>query len=304
MTNDDVIVYCYRSPIGLNLYDEYASTHEHVTMMNLNTDVCQGFTVLDIDSNPAIANTYTSDPTVDGSIFQFNTTQKSTVTLKCWLHFSDARDYNLRKQMITDYFTQKACYQLSTNYNKTLIANCYLNKLEIPFPQNRQHDILFDIVFDNPRGTWDSSTTAWMQKHMQDRDKSFAQDLALPLSETGKITGADWTLRLGTNSIFNAGSTTIKMSSATDYMQFNITGSSGDVSIINKDKQGGALFVHGDEAVGDLTCRNLDLRDANGKAINNFLKGTDFWLFPGWNQVHLHGADSVYVDTIFHFSHF
>lgn len=300
MSYENIQVFIYESPDGLNMEDaEMKKKHGNYTMINVNR-ICPDLHLLDITSDPNPSNVYSTAAMIDGSRFQYNVLQKSTVTLYFWLQFTDFNDYAQKKSDIADYFSQHAAYYLSTSVHPGRTAKCHLNSISIPKPDFGVHDVQFQVKFDNDLGQWSTSPTSYIESHWS--EKNWAYDLELPtkFSRNNKPT---WQLHQGSNHVYIPGSNVIKFSDPLKFLSLKITGAGGSIKITNNTTNT-SISAKGNDVNGSLVWTNLDLRKADGTPINQESDALDFWLDGGfYNDIDVEGCN-VYLDMSFYYAHY
>lgn len=257
--------------------------------------IAPGLRFLDIQTEPVMQNTYTNDPAVDGSRFEYSTYQKSTVTLKFWLTFDNYADFIDKKHDVERYFAQKAGFAIATSYRPWIHAFCYFNSFENFEPTNNSaHTCLFNVKLDNAWGCWYSETSSNLIKHWS---TSIKEDLQLPV----RMGDPNWELHPGENHVYIPGDTMIQMSNPQVMCHIEMADCSGSVLITNEDT-GTELSASGDGIAGNLIWRGLDLRNMDDNTpLNQYSSSADFWLNPGWNTISVSGCSNAFIDTQFIF---
>lgn len=277
---------------GLNTYD--IRDGQWTKMYDVES-IAPGLRFLDIDTEPLMKSTFTDDPGVDGSRFEYSTYQKSTVTLKFWLTFDNYADFIDKKHDVERFFAQKAGFAICTSYRPNIHAFCYFSSFENFEPTNNaSHTCLFNVKLDNAWGCWYSNTSSNLINHWDNR---VIQDLQMPV----RMGDPNWDMKPGSNKVYIPGDATIQMSNPQVICHIQMADCSGYVSINNK-TNGTELVATGDGVNGDLVWWGLDLRtmDTN-MPINQYSNSTDFWLNIGWNDIEVEGCSNAFIDTQFIF---
>lgn len=276
---------------GLNMIDERRGGPTDAVDVE---KISPGLRFLDIQTEPVMKNTFTDDPAVDGSRFEYSTYQKSTITLKFWLTFDDYLDFLAKKHDIEAYFAQKAGFSISTSARPNVHAFCYFNSFDNFEPTNAaDHTCLFDVKLDNAWGCWYTLPSSELIKRWNNQIK---QDLQMPV----KIGDPNWDMKPGTNRVYIPGDVMIQLSSPQVTCNIEMADTAGSVSITNETTNT-ELSASGDGVSGDLIWEGLDLRRADGTPINQYSTSSDFWLNPGWNTINVSGCSNAFIDSSFIF---
>lgn len=308
--SDRLQVMVYRDFQGLNMGNSWWDSHYEAEMVSVER-ICPNLHFLDLETEPSINNVYTNDAAVDGSRFQYNSLQKTTMTLHFWLQFTDYRDFIDKKHDIESFFSAKAGFDVATNYHPNIHARGYVNKIQIK--PNGDHDAIFDVTMDNAYGMWFTNKTSLLEEHW---DSQTVRDLRMPKSalQNGKPT---WKLHPGTNKVFIPGDVVVQLSNPIVQCNIHLNGCSDGVSVINKTNNTRLVAnnrhnIHAAPISGNYVWMNLNFGkvvkiDPKTKKItytpsNMYSNSTDFWLNPGWNTIELQNAASGYIDTSFYFT--
>lgn len=274
---------------GLNVADIRDGTW---TKMHDVEDIAPGLRFLDIETDPVMKSTFTEDPAVDGSRFEYSTYQKSTITLKFWLTFDSYPDFIDKKHDIEAYFAQKAGYAIASSYRPNIHAFCYFNSFENFEPTNNaSHTCLFNVKLDNAWGCWYTNPSRTLAEHW---NQQTVEDLRMPV----RSGDPHWLLSPGVNHVFIPGDIAIQMTNPQVMCNIELYGAGGSAGISNADTNS-ELYAEGPGVTGDLIWEGVDLHKADGTPINQYSNSSDFMLNPGWNTVTLSGCSSAFINTQF-----
>lgn len=310
MNNDKLKVYVYRDWQGLNATNSWWKDHDSASLIDVES-ICPDLKLLDIQTNPTINNTYTQDAGVDGSRFEYNTLQKTTIKLRFWLRWSSYQDYFDKKHDIQGFFAAKARFLLSVSYHPYLTAACYPSKVDLTLPDDHTglHDLVFNVELDNATGSWFTNQASWMfQQWRQGHGEQVVRDLRLPRSvvEQGP-TALMWDLRNGGNRVYQPGDFTLQFSNPNVECVVKVEEANAEKVVIENTTTNTSLVVQADKKDGisvpsDFTWHSLDLTDSDGHHINQLSNSLDFWIDPGWNNIEIHGANRVTFNPRFYFT--
>lgn len=282
----------YRDWKGLNMSNSWWKDHDSATMYHIE-HYYPWLHFLDLDTNPTIQNTYAEDAGIDGSRFEYNVLAKTPITLNFFFEFDDFKDFIDKKHDVQEYFAAKAGFILATDYHPNVHACGYVSKVDIkPTSDNIS---VFSVTMDNALGMWYTNSTGFLEKNWNDQVLS---DLRLPTSMGDR---PNWNLKPGVNEIFIAGDVMSQLTNPIMDCRITLNGCSGHVKLYNKTSNT-TLEAKGDEVNGTITWNNLDLRNSDGKPINQCSNSLDLWLDPGWNEIELSGCSGGYIDTRFYFT--
>lgn len=296
--SEKIQVNAYRDWTGLNMTNSYWKDHNVVNLTNVE-DVAPDLHLLDIITDPTIQNTYSNDAGIDGSRFEYNALEKTTITLKFYLEFSDYRDFLNKKHDIQAYWAAKAKFSIQTSYHPYIHAACYLNKLEMK--PTSDHICLFDIVLDNAFGMWFTDSTSFLEKNW---DSNMMRDLRAPTS----LRKPSWDLHLGLNKVWIGGDVMSQFTNPVMNCTIRLDNPSNDATRIYNKTTNTVLETHGITNSGNTSStwywNNLNLTLDSGLPINDISNATDFWLDPGWNEIEINGASGGYLDVRFYYTNF
>lgn len=310
--SNDLKVLVYRDWKGLNMINTWWKDHDMAELTNVE-NICPDLHLLDMQTNPTIKNVYASDAGVDGSRFEYNNLQKTTVKLRFWLHWHSYQDFFDKKHDIQSFFAAKARFLLKTSYHPYLTAACYPSKVDITLPDDHSdmHDLVFTIELDNAFGYWYTNQASWMWAQWRNGkgESQIIRDLRLPRDVVQQ--GPDalmWDLREGTTKVYQPGDFMIQLSNPNVECVVKVEDVHSDTVTIENHTTNTSLIVSSDEASGmkvpqDFTWSNLDLVDGiTGNHINQLSSSLDFWIDPGWNEIEFHGANRLTLNPRFYFT--
>lgn len=308
--NGDLKVLVYRDWKGLNMTNSWWKDHDFATLTNVE-NICPDLVLLDMQTNPSISNVYTNDPGVDGSRFEYNNLQKTTIKLRFLLHWSSYEDYFDKKHDIQSFFAAKARFLLKVSYHPFLTAACYTSKVDMNLPEDHAglHDLVFTVELDNALGCWYTNQASWMYQQWRHGDEShIIRDLRLPRSVVQQGPNAlMWDIHEGESKIYQPGDFMIQLSNPEVECVVKVEGVHADTVSIENKTTNTQLVVKNDPQSGlsvpsSFTWSNLDLTDEDGNHINQLSNSLDFWIDPGWNDIIVSGASRVTFNPRFYFT--
>ncbi|TLQ03659.1 phage tail family protein [Pediococcus stilesii] len=116
------------------------------------SEVVNGLKFLGDDEAPVMLQTYQSSVGLDGQLAQEINYDKSIVTAKFWLHFTDWYDYKLAKHEIYKLFNQRKQMRIRTDAEPAIVKYVLPTSFSISPTEDYSHDALFEIPFENPSG--------------------------------------------------------------------------------------------------------------------------------------------------------
>lgn len=287
-----IVVNTYRDWKGLNMYNKWWDTHDTATMTNVE-DICPDLHVYDFLTNPTPSVTYSNDPGVDGSRFEYSNLTKTQMQIKAFFTFTDLADYWEKKNAIQSYFVAKAGFILQTNLHPARHAVGYVTKCDIKPSSNHVAD--FSVMMDNAFGMWFTNSTSWLENNWE---SYLNRDLEVP---TAFKQPPSWWLSAGDNRIWFAGRQMSQLTNPIMDCKISIYGVGGDGFKLINHSTNTMYEYHGGDG-GDMIMYNLDLRNSDGDPVNQYTSSTDLWFNPGYNDIELQGAASGYIDTRFYFT--
>ena len=116
------------------------------------SDITQHIELLSLDENPAITNTYQSNPAQDGELWNYSTYNPTVVNCEFLLYFSTWQDYILAKHDIMRTFMQKGLFRIREEINSQLVRYVRTSSFTISPDDKGSNWVTFTIPFDNPSG--------------------------------------------------------------------------------------------------------------------------------------------------------
>lgn len=284
----------YRDPRGVHFFNEWWKYHDKVKLTNIES-VCPDFHVYDFETNPVPVITYANDAGVDGSRLEYLSFQKSIMTITGGFTYHDTTDYWDKKGAIDSYFVTKACLVIQTNIHPGRRAIGYVSKPEIKSVSSHYASVV--LTLDNPLGMWFTTKTSSLEDNWT---PNLNYDLNVP---TSFHHAPSWKISSGRHQIWIGGDEIMKFTTPMNDTTITLNNVNGEFGIVDH-TTGKSLIAHNQDGDlnGETVCWNgLDLRDQNGEQANGMVDSTDFWLYPGFNDIEVVGADSAYLDTRFYF---
>lgn len=121
------------------------------TEFNLN-DKIPDLKFLGLDGSPVVNNAYTDNNGVDGSVLNYSTFSRSTITANFYMHFSDWRNFQGLKDRIYKLFDNRQVIRLRTDAQPNMVIYVRSTSFDIKQTMDRSQDTTISIVFDNPTG--------------------------------------------------------------------------------------------------------------------------------------------------------
>lgn len=115
-------------------------------------DITSGLRFLDDTQSPNIANAYTENAGIDGSIFNYSSFSKNIINARFWLRFGDWYDFKLAQHDIFRVFSTKEPIRIRTDAEPAIVKFVRAGNFDITPMGDGSMDSVFTIPFENPSG--------------------------------------------------------------------------------------------------------------------------------------------------------
>ena len=253
--------------------------------------ITPGFRFLDDDEDPVMTTTYSENAGQDGSAYSYSVISRNTVNARFWLHYGDWYDYKMKKHDIARFFMQKGLYRIRTDAEPAIVKYVRAGNFNIKNPEDRSHDIVFSIPFDNPSGVkWSYAYSDELKNYDMNR---WQEGMNLPNGQDLQYHFVDQ----HNFRVYNAGD--VMIDPASHYpLQIVITGFKGHFDMKNQTTGDEVIYVGSLNTDDQLVFDGLNTY-LNGKNVDDATNLAWFRLAKEWNDIKIYGYD--HVDIRFHF---
>lgn len=241
---------------------------------------------------PAKTNTMQDFTGADGSLFNFSTIDKNTITLKFLLHFGDYYHFKALKHQIYDLLMQKCVYRIRTDAEPFMIKYCYSQGFDIEPVKDGSNSSLITLTMDNPSGYLFSMYPSDMQQDIWD---NYPLGWHVPVFAEN-----DFTFTSKGFQVFNPSSKDIDPYYDKDSLKFSLNFAGGSCKLTNKTNGSTYTYNKSSNENDDILVDGITTYVNNAVATAN-TNYDNLVLTRGWNDIAVSGATSINITFSFPF---
>lgn len=241
---------------------------------------------------PIKTNTMQDLTGADGSLFNFSTIDKNTVTLKFLLHYRDYYHYKALRHQVYDLLMQKCVYRIRTDAEPFMIKYCYSTGFEIEPTKAGSNGALVTLTMDNPSGYLFSMYPSNMQQDIWD---NYPLGWHVPVFAEN-----DFTFTNNHFQVFNPSSKEIDPYYDKDNLKFSLNFAGKTCKLTNKTNGSTYTYNKASNEDDDILVDGITTYVNNTVATAN-TSYDNLVLARGWNDIQVSGATSINITFSFPF---
>lgn len=241
---------------------------------------------------PAKTNTMQEFAGVDGSLFNYSSIGKNTVTLKFLLHYRDYYELKALRHEVYGLLMQKTIYRVRTDAEPLLVKYCYSTGFDIEPKKNGANGALVTVTMDNPSGYLFSMNTSDKQQDIWDE---YPLGWHLPIFDSKAFTFNKQNFQ-----VYNPSLKEIDPYYNKDSLKILIKFTGGSLSLFNSTN--GSSYTYNEKSNGyDSILVDGLTTYVNNKVATNKTDYNNLVLAEGWNNISVNGATKIDITFSFPF---